>query len=97
LLDDSKLLNQMTLTLARRIYNKTVTARELIHNTPEDKILAFLKSTKKNMNANEKNFVNHTRQEIANLTGLRVETVIRTLKKMETEKLVCIINRKLYF
>ncbi len=49
------------------------------------------------MNANEKNFVNHTRQEIANLTGLRVETVIRTLKKMETEKLVCIINRKLYF
>ena len=97
LLDDSKLLNQMTLTLARRIYNKTVTARELIHNTPEDKILAFLKSKKKNMNANEKNFVNHTRQEIANLTGLRVETVIRTLKKMETEKLVCIINRKLYF
>ncbi|SDR10154.1 cAMP-binding domain of CRP or a regulatory subunit of cAMP-dependent protein kinases [Chryseobacterium soldanellicola] len=38
-----------------------------------------------------------TRQQIANLTGLRVETVIRTVKKMENEKLVKIENGKIFY
>lgn len=38
-----------------------------------------------------------TRQQIANLTGLRVETVIRTIKKMEKEFTVKIDNRKIFF
>ena len=84
-------------TLSNRIYNKAVTARELIHNSPEDKLLGFLKSTKKPSKSNEKILVPHTRQEIANLTGLRVETVIRTLKKMESSGVVEIRERKLYY
>lgn len=38
-----------------------------------------------------------TRQQIANLTGLRVETVIRTIKKMEKDLTVKIDNRKIFF
>lgn len=38
-----------------------------------------------------------TRQQIANLTGLRVETVIRTIKKMEKGNTVKIDNRKIFF
>ena len=38
-----------------------------------------------------------TRQEIADFTGLRVETVIRTLKRMEQENKIEIRNRKLYY
>lgn len=38
-----------------------------------------------------------TRQQIANLTGLRVETVIRTIKKMEKNFTVKIDNRKIFF
>lgn len=38
-----------------------------------------------------------TRQQIANLTGLRVETVIRVLKKMEKENLLKIENRKILY
>lgn len=38
-----------------------------------------------------------TRQQIANLTGLRVETVIRTIKKMEKESFLKIDNRKIFF
>lgn len=38
-----------------------------------------------------------TRQQIANLTGLRVETVIRTVKKMEKEKVVSIKDRQIYY
>jgi CRP-like cAMP-binding protein len=84
--------------LSQRIYNKAVTARELIHNKPVDKIIAFLKSYKRKAGIiNEDWQVPHTRQEIANLLGLRVETVIRALKKMETEKQVKIVNHKVYF
>ena len=99
LLDEyPELAKSLLIQLAHRIYNKTVTARELIHNKPEDRILAFLKEYKKKFN-NDKDLwlVPHTRQEIANLTGLRVETVIRALKKMETTKQVQIINHKLYY
>ncbi len=38
-----------------------------------------------------------TRQQIANLTGLRVETIIRTVKRMEKENMVKICNRQIYY
>lgn len=85
-------------TFAQRIYNKTVTAREIINNNPEGRILAFLKSMKnRSGNQQELALVPYTRQEIANFTGLRVETVIRTLKNMEEENKVSIIDHKLWF
>ncbi|PWN60946.1 Crp/Fnr family transcriptional regulator [Chryseobacterium viscerum] len=39
----------------------------------------------------------YTRQQIATLTGLRVETVIRYVKKMEEQKLVKIESSKIYY
>ncbi|NIF05241.1 Crp/Fnr family transcriptional regulator [Chryseobacterium sp. Tr-659] len=41
--------------------------------------------------------IKFTRQQIANLTGLRVETVIRTLKKMEKEGSLKLENRKILY
>jgi CRP-like cAMP-binding protein len=38
-----------------------------------------------------------TRQQLASLTGLCVETVIRTIKQMEKEKTVKIERRKIYY
>ncbi|MCP1297866.1 Crp/Fnr family transcriptional regulator [Chryseobacterium sp. S0630] len=38
-----------------------------------------------------------TRQQIANLTGLRVETVIRNLKKMEKEGILTLKDRKILY
>ncbi|WP_426473774.1 Crp/Fnr family transcriptional regulator [Chryseobacterium balustinum] len=38
-----------------------------------------------------------TRQQLASITGLRIETVIRAVKKMESEKFLKIENRKIYF
>lgn len=37
-----------------------------------------------------------TRQQLASITGLRVETTIRFVKKMENENLLKIINRKIF-
>ncbi|MEG1266832.1 MAG: helix-turn-helix domain-containing protein [Myroides sp.] len=38
-----------------------------------------------------------TRQEIANFTGLRVETVIRALGKMKKNNIVEIKSQKIYY
>ncbi|MBN9337629.1 MAG: winged helix-turn-helix domain-containing protein, partial [Chryseobacterium sp.] len=38
-----------------------------------------------------------TRQQMASLTGLRVETTIRTLKSMEKDNIVKIRNRKILY
>ncbi|RKE81677.1 LOW QUALITY PROTEIN: CRP-like cAMP-binding protein [Chryseobacterium sp. AG363] len=38
-----------------------------------------------------------TRQQIANLTGLRVETVIRTIKKMAQEKILKLDGRTIFY
>jgi CRP-like cAMP-binding protein len=83
---------------AKRIYSKASTNRDLINNDPSHRIIAFLDSIKKENSENEKRIkIPFTRQEIANFTGLRVETVIRTLLKMEKEQKVEIIDRKLYY
>lgn len=39
----------------------------------------------------------YTRQQIATLTGLRVETVIRYIKKMQEQKLVRLDSTKIYY
>ncbi|CAH0270069.1 Crp/Fnr family transcriptional regulator [Chryseobacterium sp. Bi04] len=39
----------------------------------------------------------YTRQQIATLTGLRVETVIRNVKKMQEQNLVKLDNTKIYY
>ena len=37
-----------------------------------------------------------TRQQLANMTGLRVETIIRTMKQMEKEGKLNIIRGKVF-
>lgn len=80
--------------LARRIHNKATTSKDIINQKPEFRIQAFLDSCKK---SSQKEMIAFTRQEIANFTGLRVETVIRTLGKMKQKKVVEIVNHKIYY
>lgn len=82
--------------MARRIHSKSKTSKDIINQKPEFRILAFLNSNKKSGDA-AKELVPFTRQEIANFTGLRVETVIRALSKMKAENKIDIIHHKIYF
>lgn len=82
--------------LAKRIHNKAKTSKDIINQKPEFRILAFLNSHKKGKDC-QRELVPFTRQEIANFTGLRVETVIRTFTKMKAAKKIEIINHKLYY
>ncbi|URC14278.1 Crp/Fnr family transcriptional regulator [Flavobacterium sp. B183] len=85
--------------LAQRLYYKSVMAAEMSTQEPEHRILKLIDhgivyfNFKKDANGH---LINFTRQQIGDLTGLRVETVIRTIKTLEKKGLLKIINRKVY-
>lgn len=86
------------LLMANRIHSKSRTSKEIINQKPEFRITAFLNTFKKKSGkGQERILIPFTRQEIGNFTGLRVETVIRVLCKMNTLKKVEIINHKIYY
>ena len=70
----------------------------LNNQAPEERILEFLRYfKKKTTSTDDKMPIPYTRQELANLTGLRIETVIRTLRKLSETNKVDIINHKVYY
>ncbi|QOG02612.1 Crp/Fnr family transcriptional regulator [Flavobacterium sp. MDT1-60] len=85
--------------LAQRLYYKSVMAAEMSTQEPEHRVLKLIDhgivyfNFKKDTNGY---LINFTRQQIGDLTGLRVETVIRTIKSLEKKGLLKIINRKVY-
>jgi CRP-like cAMP-binding protein len=84
--------------LANKIHSKSNTSKEIINQKPEFRIVAFLNTHKKKSECcTEKVLIPYTRQEIANFTGLRVETVIRVLCKMNTCEKLEIVNHKIYY
>jgi CRP/FNR family cyclic AMP-dependent transcriptional regulator len=59
-------------------------------------VLDYLKASKKDQTPFSFK-IPFTRQQIASLTGLCVETAIRAIKNMEKKKVVVIKDRKIYF
>ncbi len=83
---------------AGRLFNKTNTSKLIISENPESRIFALLtKYKKENTTMDGPVLIRHTRQEIADFTGLRIETVIRTVRKMYREQKLIIRDRKIYF
>ncbi len=97
ILDEYPSIQKQFLTLmARRIHSKAKTSSDIINQNPEFRIMAFFKAHKKKRDA-PRELIPFTRQEIANFTGLRVETVIRALSKLNSEKKIEIKNHKVYY
>ena len=85
--------------LAQRLYYKSVMAAEISTHEPEHRVLKLIDHGIAYFNfQKEANgyLINFTRQQIGDLTGLRVETVIRTIKSLEKKGELKIINRKVY-
>lgn len=74
----------ITKILATRIYNKSIVSKEIAGENPEHRITTVLKLLKKESNCrgNEKYKIELSRQQIADMTGLRTETVIRVMRKL---------------
>lgn len=90
---------EITKGLAARLYYKAIMAAELSSQDPEHRILRILDYLKKYVHKLIEPFsfeVDITRQQIADLTGLRVETVIRATKSLEKKGELKIKNRKLF-
>lgn len=84
---------------SQRLYQKAITGRELSGYPPIHRIQVVLERYKEQsgQRAQMKCKIPLTRQQIADLTGLRVETVIRAMKEMEKDNLIRIVRGKVYF
>lgn len=85
--------------MADRLYYKALIASEIAAQDPEHRLLAlidFLKVEVGKCQPDQKYEVTLTRQQLADLTGLRVETVIRTIKALENKGSLSIDHHKIY-
>ena len=87
-----------TQMLAYRLLYKSMILKEISGYNPEHRILSLIDYMKKEkgVKKNKKYEVSLTRQQIADLTGLRVETVIRSVKTLEKEGSLMLIGHKVY-
>ncbi|NJW52325.1 Crp/Fnr family transcriptional regulator [Salinimicrobium oceani] len=89
---------KITETLAKRLHYKAIMASEISSQEPEHRILRiidYLKSRDK-VEGRFQYRLDLTRQQLADLTGLRVETVIRATKSLEKKEELQIRKRKVY-
>lgn len=84
--------------MSNRVYNKAIISRSIVNCKPENRILSLLDRYKEVNSKNKTKILIHlTRQEIADQTGLRVETVIRTITNLYKKKFLDIIDHKIYY
>ena len=84
--------------LSQRLRFKFLILKEMANHNPEHSIstlLSYFKQTKKNI-CTKCNQIKLTRQQIANMTGLRVETVIRTIRTLQSKGQLHITKGKVY-
>lgn len=91
---------KMTQVLCLRLRYKSMVLSEISSHDPDHRIFTLLKYYKaKNAKPGENLRIRipYTRQQIADMSGLRVETVIRTVKKMEKEGKLVLEGHKIVF
>ena len=90
---------KITETLAKRLYYKAIMVSEISSQEPEHRILRIIDYLKQHVGKVEEKYgyrLDLTRQQLADLTGLRVETVIRATKSLEKKGELQIKKRKVY-
>jgi CRP-like cAMP-binding protein len=87
---------KFTRALAKRLYYKATILKEISVHPPEHRILALIDFLKRKEQVEDLFPVDLTRQQIADLTGLRVETVIRAIKQLEQDGEIKLIKHKVF-
>lgn len=99
LLEQPEVHLEITKNLAKRLHYKAIIASEISSQEPEHRVLRFMDYLKQDVAKVDGNFnfeIAYTRQQIADILGLRVETVIRAIKNLEAKNEVQIIKRKVF-
>lgn len=92
---------KITKLLSERIKRKSTALKEISFHPPEHRILSVLNNFKKeklnDSSSGEKVKIDYTRKQIADMTGLRVETVIRVMRNLYNKKIVTIERGKVFY
>ncbi|MCY0976933.1 Crp/Fnr family transcriptional regulator [Chryseobacterium wangxinyae] len=86
-------------SLSERLYRKFVLMQKISCHNASERLREVIELMKKEQeNQTPYSFeVPLTRQQLASLTGLCLETTIRTIKRMERDKMLRIHNRKILY
>ncbi|WOC40361.1 Crp/Fnr family transcriptional regulator [Polaribacter sp. HL-MS24] len=90
---------EITRSLAKKLYYKAIIASEISSQEPEHRVLRFFDYLKNDVYKIGGKFtlkIEYTRQQIADILGLRVETIIRVIKNLEKKNELQIIKRKVF-
>lgn len=84
---------------AERTYYSYIFLNSLTSEDATHQLLTVLNRLKENHDPSQNMpfKVPYTRKELAHMTGLRIETVIRILRKLESEKVVKIVRGRVYY
>ncbi len=87
-----------TMSVAEKSLRKSLSMKNLVVLNPEEQIYNHLMEYKKEQigDAEGKTKVELTRKDLSLMTGLRIETVIRTVKKMERSGRLDIVKGKIF-
>lgn len=91
---------KMDQVLCQRLRYKSMVLSEISSYEPEHRLatlLKYYKAKKVKPGLPETIIVPYTRQQLADMSGLRVETVIRTVKKMEKEGKLALEGHRIKF
>lgn len=85
--------------VSENMYYKYMMMQTMSFQNPENKLKTLMNYLKENFdNKSQYSYqIPFTRQQLASLTGLSVETVIRVIKSMEKNKILKIKNRKIFY
>ncbi|WP_420602662.1 Crp/Fnr family transcriptional regulator [Flagellimonas sp.] len=89
---------ELTKVLAGRLHYKATMVAEISTESPEHRLLKLIDYFKTHIHKipkEEPYLVELSRQQMADLTGLRVETVIRAIKSLEKKKMVQLQSHKI--
>ncbi|WP_294201713.1 Crp/Fnr family transcriptional regulator [uncultured Chryseobacterium sp.] len=98
LLEKPDLILKVYSYTADRMHYRYLTSAPFSFKDPMTKLHILMRHIKDHFGFKEKfSFpVPYTRQQLASLTGMRIETVIRAIKKMEKQNVLKIDNSKIY-
>lgn len=88
---------KMTEVLSKRLDYKAMLLKEISSQSPKHRLLTLIDYMKNTADAGKDFYeVPYTRKQLAEMTGLRVETVIRNIKALEKLGYIIIKNRKVF-
>lgn len=96
--ENPKELKKLTHLFAKRLRFKFMMLRECLGKEPENRVRSlfkYLRESSKNLDPTNQQ-ITLSRQEIANMIGLRVETVIRTVRKMNDSGEIKILHGRIF-